>query len=409
ENSIAYTADIEKASLQIELHEQDRDVALIFWTKNLNEFDPKNLQVYRLTRVLFGLTSSPFMLVASTRHHLKKYKDKFPDTAKIVESSLGLSVKNLKKCDAWWNEPHWLHQPEENWSKSEVEDVEEKNLELRRKSEKTIQNQCILEPNDHVLDPKKYSSLNKVLRVIAWILRFLTNSRRNIIKDSYLHANEIEQAELYWIKETQREFYSSEILALKKQQPIRHDSKIRCLVPILDSQDILRISTRLEEADFVIGEKQPILLPGKSKFTELLVMREHITDDKEKTLLAEIENIVNLRPLTYVSDDKDDPEPLTPAHCLYFGRNDFDYPMQFAKLFDKTISKETLRRRKLYQTVLLRQLWTRWKEQYLLQLRTAHKFKVPNVRENLKSGDDVLVEGTTKSKLFGSWEKFKKY
>ncbi|GFQ69318.1 DUF1758 domain-containing protein [Trichonephila clavata] len=88
ENSIAYTADIEKASLQIELHEQDRDVALIFWTKNLNEFDPKNLQVYRLTRVLFGLTSSPFMLVASTRHHLKKYKDKFPDTAKIVESSL---------------------------------------------------------------------------------------------------------------------------------------------------------------------------------------------------------------------------------------------------------------------------------------------------------------------------------
>ncbi|GFQ92092.1 receptor expression-enhancing protein [Trichonephila clavata] len=34
------------------------------------------------------------------------------------------------------------------------------------------------------------------------------------------------------------------------------------------------------------------------------------------TLLAEIENIVNLRPLTYVSDDKDDPEPLTPFHFL---------------------------------------------------------------------------------------------
>ncbi|GFQ93939.1 DUF1758 domain-containing protein [Trichonephila clavata] len=109
----------------------------------------------------------------------------------------GLSVKNLKKCDAWWNGPHWLHQTEENWPKSEVEGVEEKNLELRRKSEKTIQNQCILEPNDHVLDLKKYSSLNKVLRVTAWILRFLTNSRRNNIKDSYLHANEIEQAELY--------------------------------------------------------------------------------------------------------------------------------------------------------------------------------------------------------------------
>ncbi|GFR14512.1 DUF1758 domain-containing protein [Trichonephila clavata] len=88
ENPIAYTADIEKAFLQIELHEQDRDVARFFWTENLNDYDPKNLQVYRLTRVLFGLTSSPFMLAATIRHHLKKYKDKFPDTAKIVESSL---------------------------------------------------------------------------------------------------------------------------------------------------------------------------------------------------------------------------------------------------------------------------------------------------------------------------------
>ncbi|GFQ92086.1 reverse transcriptase domain-containing protein [Trichonephila clavata] len=88
ENPIAYAADIEKAFLQIELHEQDRDVVRFFWTENLNDYDPKNLQVYRLTRVLFGLTSSPFMLAATIRYHLKKYKDKFPDTAKIVESSL---------------------------------------------------------------------------------------------------------------------------------------------------------------------------------------------------------------------------------------------------------------------------------------------------------------------------------
>ncbi|GFR31231.1 reverse transcriptase domain-containing protein [Trichonephila clavata] len=88
ENLIAYTADIEKAFLQIELHEQDRDVARFVWTENLNDYDPKNLQEYRLTRVLFGLISSPFMLAATIRHHLKKYKDKFPDTAMIVESSL---------------------------------------------------------------------------------------------------------------------------------------------------------------------------------------------------------------------------------------------------------------------------------------------------------------------------------
>ncbi|GFR10983.1 integrase catalytic domain-containing protein [Trichonephila clavata] len=89
--------------------------------------------------------------------------------------------------------------------------------------------------------------------------------------------------------------------------------------------------------------------------------RSLLSFEELTTLLAEIENIVNLRPLTYVSDDKDDPESLKPAPFLYFGRNDFDCPMQFAELFDKTISKDTLRRRKLYQTVHLRQLGTRWK------------------------------------------------
>ncbi|GFS29262.1 hypothetical protein NPIL_123361 [Nephila pilipes] len=64
--------------------------------------------------------------------------------------------------------------------------------------------------------------------------------------------------------------------ALEKQQPIRYDSNIRNLVPILVPQDILTISTRLEEADLSIGEKHPVLLPAKSKFAELLVMRERI-------------------------------------------------------------------------------------------------------------------------------------
>ncbi|GFR31908.1 uncharacterized protein TNCT_440791 [Trichonephila clavata] len=67
----------------------------------------------------------------------------------------GLSVKNFKKCDSWWNGPHWLHQPEENWPKSKVEGVEEKNIELRRKSEKTIQNQCIFRTKRSRARPKK--------------------------------------------------------------------------------------------------------------------------------------------------------------------------------------------------------------------------------------------------------------
>ncbi|GFV43321.1 integrase catalytic domain-containing protein [Trichonephila clavipes] len=42
------------------------------------------LQVYRLNRVKFGVSSSPFLLAATIRHHIEKYKHEFPDTVELL-------------------------------------------------------------------------------------------------------------------------------------------------------------------------------------------------------------------------------------------------------------------------------------------------------------------------------------
>ena len=44
-----------------------------------------------------------------------------------------------------------------------------------------------------------------------------------------------------------------------------------------------------------------------------------------QTIIVEIEAVLNDRPLTYVSSDTSDPEPLTPAHLLY-GRHIISLP-----------------------------------------------------------------------------------
>ncbi|GFS81490.1 integrase catalytic domain-containing protein [Trichonephila clavipes] len=130
--------------------------------------------------------------------------------------------------------------------------------------------------------------------------------------------------------------------------------------------------------------------------------RALLTFEELSTILSEVEVIVNHRPLTYVENDPGEPEPLTPAHFLELGYGDSKYPIHFIELIDATTAKESYKKRKTYRTLLLKQLWRRWKEQYLLQLKTANHFKTLSVHKNLKLNDVVLVDGNVKSKLL--WE-----
>ena len=74
---IAFTADIEKAFIQIELNTQDRDATRFLWLKDVDKSanNPDNLVVHRFCRVLFGAALSPYLLNATIQHHLIKQND----------------------------------------------------------------------------------------------------------------------------------------------------------------------------------------------------------------------------------------------------------------------------------------------------------------------------------------------
>ena len=61
-NQVAITGDIEKMFLQIVLKDTDRDSHHYLWRDLDLEATPK---VYRMTRVTFGIISSPFMAICT--------------------------------------------------------------------------------------------------------------------------------------------------------------------------------------------------------------------------------------------------------------------------------------------------------------------------------------------------------
>ena len=70
---IALRVDIEKAFHQVGLNEADRNVTRFLWVKDIKKpLVDTNLQVYRFTRIPFGIISSPSLLGSTVKYHLER-------------------------------------------------------------------------------------------------------------------------------------------------------------------------------------------------------------------------------------------------------------------------------------------------------------------------------------------------
>ena len=86
--------------------------------------------------------------------------------------------------------------------------------------------------------------------------------------------------------------------------------------------------------------------------------------------------MLNDRPLTYVSPDLKDPEPLIPSHLLY-GRRIVSLPHPIIdedEVYDPDYKSDPgVRKRARTMALLLKHFWTRWKMEYLTSLMDFHK------------------------------------
>ncbi|GFT92019.1 reverse transcriptase domain-containing protein [Trichonephila clavipes] len=82
----AFCSDIQGAFLTIGIAEEDRDYLRFFWFPN--DGDAKSYKIMRMNRVPFGVNLSPFILAATIKFHIRKYKEDYRETYELLNTSL---------------------------------------------------------------------------------------------------------------------------------------------------------------------------------------------------------------------------------------------------------------------------------------------------------------------------------
>ena len=114
-----------------------------------------------------------------------------------------------------------------------------------------------------------------------------------------------------------------------------------------------------------------------------LTQQQLLDDESLTTLMCQVEAIINSRPITVVSSDPSDQEPLTPNHLLLLRAGPTVPPGVFVK-------EDLYHRRRWRQVQYLADVfWRRWTQEYLPSLQQRQKWFKP--RRNFSVGDVVLI------------------
>ena len=201
--------------------------------------------------------------------------------------SRGFRRSGPSQNKVWLEGPEFLKLPQNQWPKdiptSNVENEEALKEITRNQAEPTfaLLNRKVVGNSKlkDIVDINRFSSKTKLLRVVAWIFRFINNLRsKQKVQGKCMNASELEKAENFVIRHIQEESFPSELEFLT-----RSDKHVARKPPLLvsqfnlfvDREGIIRANSRIKNAFVETERKEPILLPSKGRFSELVVREYH--------------------------------------------------------------------------------------------------------------------------------------
>ena len=133
---------------------------------------------------------------------------------------------------------------------------------------------------DKVVDCDHYSNIHRLLRVTAFILRFVAKMKHAIdlseIKFSGpLSAEELLAAKMQWVLSIQAESFPDELHTVCSKKSPANLLRVKQLGLFIDKPGILRCRGRLDYSKLPFDMRNPPLLPSKHYFTLLVIKEVH--------------------------------------------------------------------------------------------------------------------------------------
>ena len=134
----------------------------------------------------------------------------------------GITHTQLKSSQLWFQGPPWLTFKSNwpTWSPAcihHIQATEEAEIATLEEEQNTIQPSI-----SQVIDISRHNKLTKLLRVTAYVLRFIDNIKNPSQKNTEpLTVSEIDRAQRLWIQSAQQQIFSNEIINLKSKSATR--------------------------------------------------------------------------------------------------------------------------------------------------------------------------------------------
>jgi hypothetical protein len=220
-------------------------------------------------------------------------------------ASRGVPIDSLN--DVWWYGPPWVSLTEDHWpSQGELDEatgvnwsaqsVEDEAAAAASCSAKTVNaaDATVLQESVIGIKPDDVSSFNRLVRVTAWCLRFIDGLRKlRAAKASggdkdqekvtgktetqgqahkYLQPEEVKQATFKWVRACQQANFVDVIRQIRTNG---NHSLVKGLGVKEDDRGLLRCHGRLANIEANESTKFPVLLPTKSRITQLIIEECH--------------------------------------------------------------------------------------------------------------------------------------